>query len=133
MNTRSGRNLFLTPGSRENIEDSIQNPVSLQIAKQFLPPNCYEMLESRIQSDEGFYCFAMTQGSQSYFETMKSGDFVIFKANRTIKFEYKGSVILKARCPTLGRELWGVGKNWELIYFMKTIVRINIDFQLLKE
>ena len=129
----SGRNLFLAPGSRENIEDSIQHPVSLQRAEQFLSPNSYAMLESRTQSDEGFYCFAMTKGSQSYFEAMNPGDFVIFKANRTSRLEYKGRVMLKARCPALGRDLWGVGEDWDLIYFMKNITRINIDFHLLKE
>ena len=131
MTVRSGKSLFLAPGSKENIEDSIKNPVSLETAKRFLYPNSFNTLENGAQGIKGFYCFGMKPGSQGNFENMKSGDCVIFKTNGIPKFEYKGTVILKVKHPALGKELWGVGKDWDLIYFMKNMERINIDYQRL--
>lgn len=131
MVVRSGRSLFLAPGCRENIEDTIKNPISLETAKRFLPSNSFNTLENEVKGINGFYCFGMKSGSQGDFENMKPGDCVIFKTNGIPKFEYKGIVILKVKNSALGKELWGIGKDWDLIYFTKNIEKINIDYQQL--
>lgn len=124
------RNLFLAPGSKENIEDSIKRPVPLHILKKYLSESSFNRLQIEAQGEEKFNCFAMKSGSQSFFEVMKPTDIVIFKPNQTSQFQYKGIVMYKVNCLGLGREIWKVGENWELIYFVKDIKRININLSL---
>jgi len=90
----------------------------------------FDRLQREAQGEEEFNCFAMKSGSQSYFEVMKPTDIVLFKPNNTSQFQYKGIVMYKVNCRGLGREIWKVGENWELIYFLKDIKRININLSL---
>jgi hypothetical protein len=119
-------NLVLVPGTRQNLETSIENSVNVQFANRHLGETFVEQL---IERAGGIYCWAVTKNSLGFYQKLKENDIVLISERGTGEFTHSGKVVGKINSNSFGRELWPVvGKEaWEFIYFLTDIRYISID------
>ena len=119
-------NLVLVPGTRQNLETSIEFSVDVEFAIQHLGETFVEEL---IEKAGGIYCWAVTKNSLGFYQKLKENDIVLISEKRTGKFTHSGKVVAKINSASFGTELWPVvGKEaWEFIYFLTDIRYISIN------
>jgi len=120
--------LFLVPATRENLEQSIEKSVSLDVAIKSLGQDFVNEI-LRHSGNEGIRCWAVTKNSKKFFTDISLGDEVLLTEKGTGLFTHYGIVVGKVHNINFGKELWPiVGKNpWEYIYFLANIQHINIS------
>ncbi|MEY4384239.1 MAG: hypothetical protein RI995_1781, partial [Bacteroidota bacterium] len=118
--------LVLVPGTRENLETSIEKSVDIKFAIEHLGEEFVNYLLSKAG---GIFCWAVTKNSLGFFEKLKENDDVLISEKRTNKFTHHGKVIAKTRSSSFGNSLWPIsGENpWEYIYFLSNIKLTNIS------
>ncbi|MBM4377806.1 MAG: HNH endonuclease [Deltaproteobacteria bacterium] len=119
--------LYLVPGTRANLERTIERPLDDPHALALIEPIVLEELGRR-SGLEGLRLWAMTRPRQAAFDAMQPGDDVLITEKGTGRFTHYGQVIGKIENPRLGELVWPVvGENpWELIYFVRNVRRIDV-------
>lgn len=122
-------NLFLAPAHEENLNETVTNSISMQLARRHLTENQYGELQSALRDEETFHCWAMTRNNQGTYDKMRAGDYVLFSPTGTGKFSYIARVKTRVVSSSLGYALWpDTGKNpWELIYVLDGVASIDVD------
>jgi hypothetical protein len=121
-------NLFLAPGTEENLNRSIRKSVGRDVVAAHLSGDEIAALD-RAAGNASLHCWATTQSKASVFEEMSPGDVVLFTQRATGKFNYLAHVIFKIDSESLGRALWSFVPNepWRLIYFVEGVEEVGID------
>ena len=119
-------NLVLVPGTRKNLEKSIEFSVDVEFAMHHLGEQFVEQL---LETAGGIYCWAVTKNSLGFYQKLKENDIVLISERGTGEFTHSGKVVGKINSASFGTELWPVvGKEaWEYIYFLKDIRYISIN------
>ncbi len=119
--------VFLVPADRSNLEASIEGSVDYQLISNHLPETAAQI--RRLSGLGGIHCWAMTNNRAKEFNFMQTGDDVLFSESGTGKFTHYGQVVFKAKSESLGKALWPYRPSgeWENIYFLRNIQRIDID------
>lgn len=119
--------VFLVPADRSNLEASIEGSVNYQLISEHLPETA--ALIQKLSGLGGIHCWAMTNNRSKEFNFMQIGDDVLFSESGTGKFTHYGQVVYKAKSESLGKALWPYRPSgeWENIYFLRNIQRINVD------
>lgn len=119
-------NLVLVPGTRQNLEKSIEFSVDVEFAVQHLG---VQFVEQLLETAGGIYCWAVTKNSLGFYQKLKENDIVLISERGTGEFTHSGKVLGKINSASFGTELWPVvGKEaWEYIYFLKDIRYISIN------
>ena len=119
-------NLVLVPGTRKNLEKSIEFSVDVEFAIHHLGEQFVEQL---LETAGGIYCWAVTKNSLGFYQKLKENDIVLISERGTREFTHSGKVVGKINSASFGTELWPVvGKEaWEYIYFLKDIRYISIN------
>ncbi len=117
--------VYLVPARPENLEATIHKPVPSERLKPLLTQSKFRKINSAI-SEQGFHLWAMTEGSRPFFEKMSAGDQVLFYPTGTGVFTQYGVVIDKVENSDIGKTLWPVGCDWNLVYFLKGVRQVNI-------
>lgn len=125
----SNQNFFLTPASKSNIKRSIKRKIEFKDVEKYLNNSNKDKLQSIINREDAFNCWAMTEANRSTFNKMDKEDFVLLSENSTGKFNYGGIIKGKIESKSLGDQLWGFEprKPWSLIYIIKSISSYNIS------
>jgi hypothetical protein len=125
-------NLYLLPGSYENLEASIYKPVSPSLLEKLLGATKTNGIIQKI-ADRKIHCWAFCIGTRSNYDNMRENDVVLFKENKTESFGIKGRVADKVISESLGNNLWPIsgGEPWKFIFFVKNIVNVSIPFSRL--
>jgi hypothetical protein len=120
--------LLLVPGTRSNLEKSIENSVDLEYARKYLDEKFIVNL-LRQSGNEGIRCWAMTKKQNKLFGDIKQGDEVLISESGTGSFTHYGVIIGKTNNAKFGLDLWPkAGENpWENIYFLANIKTIHIN------
>jgi hypothetical protein len=90
-------NLVLVPGTRQNLETSIEFSVDVEFAIQHLGEAFVEQL---IERAGGIYCWAVTKNSLGFYQKLKENDIVLISERGTGEFTHSGKVVEKinSRC-----------------------------------
>jgi hypothetical protein len=121
-------NLFLAPATKENVKATIEGSVSLEEAARYVRADQLASLQRALGDKITFRCWAMTEGSRTYFQNMRRSDIVLLTVKSSGRFEYKGTILTKLESASLGNALWSEtqDKPWELIYVFEDVKKINI-------
>ena len=119
--------LYLVPGTRENIERTIECALGDIEALKLIDPSTQSQVQERT-GIEGFRLWAMTKAHRSIFRRMELGDDVMISEKGTGKFTHYGRVCGKTENRALGEKIWPYAgeKPWELIYFLSDVRRIDL-------
>lgn len=128
-NLKSNHNLFLVPADKSNIKQSIQKKVNFNDASHYLSSAGKKKLNSILETENLFNCWAMTENNSSTFEQMERGDYVLMTVKDTGKFNYVGRIKGKFESESLGNKLWSFtpGKPWSLIYIIDNLKAVDIN------
>ena len=127
--------LLLVPAKRENIEQSIENPVDLSFSNNYLNENFIDNILHR-SGNEGIRCWAVTKPKKKLFTEIANGDRVLLTEKGTGLFTHLGTIIGKTQNADFGNALWPYKREypWEYIYFITDIEKVKLDKkQLIKK
>ncbi|MFA6240932.1 MAG: hypothetical protein WC655_08390 [Candidatus Hydrogenedentales bacterium] len=118
--------LYLAPGSTQNIQKTIAGSVALDQIQAQLTPLQYISLKQALAGSLTLKCFAVKERSRNDFESMVSGDIVLFAEKGAGRFGFVGRVLTKLESENLGGLLWS-DPDWRFIYILDRTWRANID------
>ncbi|MGN7352371.1 MULTISPECIES: HNH endonuclease [unclassified Paenibacillus] len=118
--------------AREHYEDTIQNPVPIEVLSEYLPEETLDQVKT-FYPDGLLPTWGVTPGKNnvnvSKWEKIQTGDVTVFSANGQIFAS--GVVVMKLRHKELAAKLWGYdgsGQTWEYVYFLDEIKQHNIPY-----
>lgn len=120
--------LFLVPATQPNLGVTIENGVSLVLARQHLPETEYINLRAALPGHREIHCWAINQTKKTVFDQMSIGDWVLITESGTGKFNYRGEIRHKLKSEPLAQKLWPTsnGKPWKYIYILDDVQLISI-------
>ena len=128
--------LLLVPASTETVNQSILGSIDLEVAGEDLKQTEFEQLSKRLQGDQKFNCWALSEGKRSVFQQIEPDDRVLITTKGTGLFEYYATIYHKVESEKLGRSIgWRYvpGKPWNLIYFLRNIKKREINKEKMVE
>ena len=119
--------------AQKHLNDSIKNPIDLNIIKSHLDKNEMDQLKAE---DENFYAWGAIPGKKnnSTWSKLQAGDFILCVYNKT--YHYISKCIGKHVSEKMAIDIWGtsnneildwnsVGETWSKMYFLSKPVKIN--------
>lgn len=98
--------------AREHYENTIQNPVSIEVLSEYLPEETLDQLKT-FYPDGLVPTWGVTPGKNNVnvhkWEKIQTGDVTVFSANGRIFAS--GVVVLKLQHKELATRLWGYDKS----------------------
>lgn len=120
--------IWLAPGTQANINKSIDQNVPWSFIERYLNPVDVKKVKEGADNT-GAYCWAMTEGSQSHFDSMMTGDEVLITPRGTGLFTRYAQVYHTAVNANFGIALWpNAGeKPWKNLFFLRNIHKIELS------
>lgn len=130
-------NIFLVPGEKSNFAATIEKPVPLDKLRQFISEDKISKLIAKTGVNKPIYCWAFKSGlfNDSKYEQMQEGDLVLFRPNKKEIISHLATVSYKIESISLADALWPIRAEspWKLIYFLRNIKVLNINFSTFKK
>lgn len=129
LDTDRGPQLYLVPAIRANARETLKNEVEFDLAAEVLDLAQVSALRESLGGRKPFRCWAMSENSRAYWESMERGDMVLFTLKGTGRFNFKARVLTKIESAPLGERIWPVvpGDPWKLIYVLGDVEEISVE------
>jgi predicted restriction endonuclease len=127
--------IFLAPRSGEQSSDNFKKTIEGGYKKSDVESLLTDIDQKNLEEQEILYVWGNRPGGKGPWENMKPGDYVFFYQKGFIT--YIGELLYKTHNKALADALWGAdkesGQSWEYVYFITNIIRVEIDYNLLKK